>query len=482
MRLVSLPSPITPLTPPAVPERKPLPPSDDDLDELPAIDGGAEGDEVREPTDEDNAIDDSPADGALDPFEDDTGEDDPLDDEELDTADDAAGWIDEEQGADALDLGESELSSFDGERDTLGDVEEPRPFDEDYGLALGSETSDLDAGEEGPLAEDAPLRDEDLPELDADGDGEMDEADLIDPGFASEERAALVWTKKPWKTVGAPLDLGPVRAIACAGRGVVAATTTGLTRVDLEGSREALAALGLEGTTVRLAAEGALLAAVTDTGALFVSNDSGEHFRRAAACAAGRGLSDVVVERGIMWGLTVEGTLFRSDDYGASWHGVPALTKVLRIALHPARGVIAVTPAGVLAVGAEPFASVPGAPGGGLWSAADGIGDVTAMAFLDDAGALLVAMHRDAEDVTWLVRLPARATAAVASASGSIDAARPEVVAEVGALAIRTLDRDRARAQEDDLLDGAATAMARDDAHGVLWVSGGFGLFAYEPS
>jgi hypothetical protein len=240
----------------------------------------------------------------------------------------------------------------------------------------------------------------------------------------------------------------------------------------------------LEGTTVRLAAEGALLAAVTDTGALFVSNDSGENFRRAAACAAGRGLSDVVVERGIMWGLTVEGTLFRSDDYGASWGSVTALTKVLRIALHPALGVIAVTPAGVLAVGAEPFASVLGAPGGGLWSAADGIGDVTAMAFLDDAGALLVAMHRDAEDVTWLVRLPARAApgVALASASGSIDAARPEVVAEVGALAIRALDRDRARAQEDELLDGAATAMARDDAHGVLWVSGGFGLFAYEPS
>ena len=503
MRLVSPPSPLAlfatldllpPLAPlahrsaptPELPRRAPaVPTGDDELDELPALDGGAEGDEEREPDDEDNAIDDSPADGALDPFEDETGEDDPLDDEELDTANDAAGWIDEEQDADALDLGASELSLFDGERDPLDDLEEAGGVDEDYGLVGGSEKSDLDAGEAGPLAEDAPLRDEDLPELDADADGEMDEADLIDPGFANDDRAVLASAAKPWKTVGAPLDLGPVRAIACSGRGVVAATTMGLLRVDLEGAREALASTGLEGRAVRLAAEGALLLAVTDAGALYVSNDSGETFRPASACGGSAGLRDVVVERGVVWGLTSEGALFRSRDFGASWEGVasPAaapLRGVTAIALHPARGVVAVTPLAVLAVSGEPFEPIASAPGGGLWSAADGIEHVTAMTFLDAAGTVLVAMHREAEDVTWLVRVPTRVTEGASVAP--LPPPRPEVVAEVGADALPMRAHGGAGDRQDEERDGAATAMARDDAHGVIWLAGGFGLLAYEPS
>jgi hypothetical protein len=80
-------------------------------------------------------------------------------------------------------------------------------------------------------------------------------------------------------------------------------------------------------------------------------------------------------------------------------------------------------------------------------------GRVTALAFVDDAGTLLVAAYSDVEDTTGLVRI---------DPSG-----RLSVVARLGAM----------RDQGDS--DGRAVSLACDDTRGVVWVAGGFGVAAF---
>jgi hypothetical protein len=78
---------------------------------------------------------------------------------------------------------------------------------------------------------------------------------------------------------------------------------------------------------------------------------------------------------------------------------------------------------------------------------------VTALAFVDDAGTLAVASYSDADDTTALVRLDA--------------AGRAAVVARIGP----------ARAEGE--ADGRVLAMDYDEARGVVWVAGGFGVAAF---
>jgi uncharacterized protein RhaS with RHS repeats len=80
-------------------------------------------------------------------------------------------------------------------------------------------------------------------------------------------------------------------------------------------------------------------------------------------------------------------------------------------------------------------------------------GRVTALAFLDDAGRLLAAMYSDADDTTALVHL---------DASG-----KASVVARLGAT----------RSDADS--DGQVLSMAHDEARGVVWLTGGFGVAAF---
>jgi hypothetical protein len=75
------------------------------------------------------------------------------------------------------------------------------------------------------------------------------------------------------------------------------------------------------------------------------------------------------------------------------------------------------------------------------------------MAFVDDDGTLLVAAYSEVEDMTGLVRI---------DASG-----RLSVVARVGAL------RDQGES------DGRVLSLACDDARGVVWLAGGFGVAAF---
>jgi len=179
------------------------PPPEDDLDELPPLDGEDGEPADAQPGDEDI---DEDIDGG-DPFDDATGEDEAVDAKELDTGNVEGGWLDESAEADDLELGGVDLVAFEGEPLGASDFEEPGIGNEDFGLGAG-EGLGLDGGEEGPLDDDEDMRDEDLPPLDADEEGEMDEADLVEPSFGESLDATLPWAARAWGTVGAPLGVG----------------------------------------------------------------------------------------------------------------------------------------------------------------------------------------------------------------------------------------------------------------------------------
>ena len=165
--------------------------------ELPDLDGEDEVEAELAPdtlpmlADDPNALDDA------------TGEDSPV--EELDVEGTEGGWLVDAENAGTLDVGPFDVS-ISAEGRLLDDVEaDPRGSLED--LVDADEVFVADAGEEGPLAEDEELREEDLPALDADDDGDV-------PDDALFERALLVadddlrWDDRAWaraETAG-PLD------------------------------------------------------------------------------------------------------------------------------------------------------------------------------------------------------------------------------------------------------------------------------------
>jgi hypothetical protein len=107
------------------------------------------------------------------------------------------------------------------------------------------------------------------------------------------------------------------------------------------------------------------------------------------------------------------------------------------------------------------------------WTAYPSLASASAAAFLDDQGTLAVALYGATEDTSWLA---------------CVDAKGARTVAELGgAGALPDLRGSRGRADSDpedeggDLLhDGCAVGLTQDDAHGVIWVVGGFGLLALE--
>jgi hypothetical protein len=475
-----------------------LPPADDDLDELPPMDGGEEIDPAIE---EGDALDDLEDGG--DPLDDATGEDDPVDASEIDAKGSESGWLTDADDAEALDVGTSDLASFDEpdasprERDPRLDFEELGVGDEDFGLLADDGKAELDAGEEGPVAADEELREEDLPQLDADEEGEIDDAELIDAGFA-QEPAAIPWAAQPWEPVGAPLDVGPSRAIACAGRGVVVATARALVRVDLEGACEPLAAVGLETPVARIAALGDAIAVVTTTGELLVSPDGGATFRsswRDRASLSTGGASDVAFADGALWTRTRGGALLRSVDLGVVWEAMPIEGRVVAIAADE-RGGLAVLVADAdgervharRGIGRDDATSVeslvPIDASAALITAraahvahstADGgvtrdgivlarIAGCVAITLLDEAGSLLVAAYRDTDDTTALLRVSPEGDA--------------EIVADVSGTDWHGTE---SATPTDDDADGRVRALVRDDAHGVVWACGGFGVLALEP-
>jgi hypothetical protein len=103
-------------------------------------------------------------------------------------SDDAAG----------LDVGNFDLSIGDESEDLRDDAAEGRGEDPD--LDTGEESATADAGEEGPSDEDEELREEDLPALDADDDGDVADDELFERSMLTESDE-LRWDDRAWSKV-----------------------------------------------------------------------------------------------------------------------------------------------------------------------------------------------------------------------------------------------------------------------------------------
>jgi len=177
--------------------RQPSPESDD-LD-LPPLDGTDE--EKEGIVDPDEEFDADTAKDLGDALDDETGEGDTIDELIVEGAE--GGWLLDSEDSKGLDVGVFDISL--GTEVKLLEDDEPdlrAPIDEELGG--DEETAHGDGGEEGPLAEDEELREEDLPALDADEDGDVDDASLFEGasiglGLDDDE---LRWDDRAWARVG----------------------------------------------------------------------------------------------------------------------------------------------------------------------------------------------------------------------------------------------------------------------------------------
>jgi hypothetical protein len=115
------------------------------------------------------------------------------------------GWLEGAEDASNLDVGPFDVV-LQPEGKILEDDEADGRGHADDVPWLEGETFVADAGEEGPLAEDDELREEDLPALDADEDGEVADEELYDrAAIAADDE--LRWDDRAWARVAG--DHGP---------------------------------------------------------------------------------------------------------------------------------------------------------------------------------------------------------------------------------------------------------------------------------
>jgi hypothetical protein len=488
----------------------PAPPSttdeQDDLDELPPLDGDMR--DAPEPDLDPGELLGDDGDASLD---DATGEDDPVDADELDLEEREQGWLQEPADAPDLDLGDVAISDFGGDASAADDADEPGVGEEDFGLGDAPERGGLDGGDEGPVGADEELREADLPQLDADEEGDLEDAALVDAGFAADEPVGLPWAAEPWSRVGAPVALASATAVACEEGGAAE-----IVRVDLEGTSQSLATTGLDAGTVKaLVVEGDVVAALVERGRLMLSHDGGASF---APTAEGIAATDLALVAGALWVRTTAGGLavvrggavdVEPSAVGSHATSISAMTRDVgggvaalvsddagRVSgLVRARGtndgaveheavdsppetvglraVLAVRGVHVAYAGRRGGVARRGADG--TWATHLWEGRITALAFVDDAGTLVAATYSEADDTTALVCLEA-------SVAGAVREPRARVVARIGPARAQAAVDDAASA--DDGVDGIETdarvlALAHDDARGVVWVAGGFGVAAF---
>lgn len=170
-------------------------PEADELD-LPPYDGAAEGEDADEATEAGLAFDLHEQHELGDALDDATSEGDPLDELVVEGAE--GGWLVDADDAGALDVGPFDVSL--SAEVKLLEVDEVEPLGADDELGAGEEVVHTDGGEEGPLADDEELREEDLPALDADDDGDVADESLYERGIldAAEE---LRWDDRAWARV-----------------------------------------------------------------------------------------------------------------------------------------------------------------------------------------------------------------------------------------------------------------------------------------
>ncbi|HEY5241603.1 MAG TPA: hypothetical protein VIJ22_09065, partial [Polyangiaceae bacterium] len=107
---------------------------EDDLDELPPLDGDVR--DAPEPDLDPGELLGDDGDASLD---DTTGEGDPVDAEELDVDERDQGWLEEPADAPDLDLGDVAVIDFGGEAPAAEDADEPGVGDEDFGFGNAPE-------------------------------------------------------------------------------------------------------------------------------------------------------------------------------------------------------------------------------------------------------------------------------------------------------------------------------------------------------
>jgi hypothetical protein len=505
-------------TPSTMLPRRPPEHEDEELGDLPPIDG-ALGDEPESVHDLEE-IDDPEAAGdgqhsVLGGFDDATGEDEPPDLSELEGDEAESGWVDESADSPELDLGDPMLLDAGEESLSLDDGEEPAAADEDFGIGEGGERSTLDAAEEGPIGADEELREADLPALDADDERDEpvrdDDEGLLDERFAGDVPLGAPWSAEPWIRVGPPLGLAwvglarGITALTCAARGALVAgrSESGacqLVRVDLEGGRQVLDAHGLDGGRVTaLAAEGDAVATVLEGGRLALSIDGGARFEPVIV-PEGVAAADVALVSGVLWVRTRTGSLLvvRRDPAGKFAFDRCSVPGVVA-ALGRADGLAASGGAGIVALAVDdagkPSTLVRGkADGTVACEAVQGPGGRPAGPIVArrDRLAYLVASSRGGVlvrqvdggwkrsgwegRVTALAMIDDAGTVVAATYSEGDDSTGLVRVDSAGALSVVA----RLGAARDDAdADGRAVAMAYDDPRGVVWVAGGFGVAAF---
>jgi hypothetical protein len=478
-------------------EAKPPPPEEDELDELPPIDGdgGDEADDELMPEE----LDDDPEDGAADPLDDSTGEGDPL--EEIEVNGSESGWLDDAGDSDGLDVGTPDTFGEEEESSTLLEGAEELDVGEEE-FAFGAEDGSLvgDAGEEGFEDEDEDLREEDLPRLDSgQDDAESEDVDvgepLIDDDVMEETRPP--WDDRAWERAeGGPAGLAAVDSLASVADGVILGGQ-GLARIDRAGRLTVLEALGLRGGAPRaLLVDGAWLLVATPRAGILVSRDGGRSFAEAngwRSLVVGQereGALDLALVGGDLWGRTPSGIVLFSGDRGETWSRVLPERRfdaiggdleagdVVAVARDPggttiargAAGTLALSTAGPLPVGSMSLAAQGGrlAVGvalrgafqfdGGAWSRLEGTAALTALTFARD-GTLAMALHSEGEGRAWIVEARAGGPA--------------RTVAELG-------DTPGISSHEDGD-DARVRALSWDAGAGILWAAGGFGLTAFRP-
>lgn len=165
----------------------------DDLDlnlDLPALDGAGDEELANNITLDDPSF----AHDLGDAFDDATGEDRPHDELAIDGVE--TGWLLDADVAGALDVGPFDVL-IQPEGKVLEDEESDERPNALEDLIATEEVFVADGGEEGPLAEDEELREEDLPALDADDDGDVPDEQLFDRAALGDEDD-LRWDDRAW--------------------------------------------------------------------------------------------------------------------------------------------------------------------------------------------------------------------------------------------------------------------------------------------
>lgn len=177
-------------------------PSDDLELELPSLDGNDDEESDDAAAHEDDAPGEDEEQDA-DALDDATGEDRPVDDLAFAEGSES-GWLVDADGAAGLEIGGYDVEIAD-EAKVLGDDEPDHRGGGLEDLIDADETVVADGGEEGPVADDEDLREEDLPALDADDDGDVPDDMLFDRalvgGGAEDE---LRWADRAWERVLVP--------------------------------------------------------------------------------------------------------------------------------------------------------------------------------------------------------------------------------------------------------------------------------------